>query len=205
MPSNAWHIHEILGRRLRVHDTLANFQLILELFQDDYFDNKERAEVLLTMLYPNPQGFIEAYRDEAKEALSETLWDCFGIDIDGTRPHEDAALDFDEDKAKITATIRAAYGLSYDELLNLPYTEAMTLLMLAPEETPMGQALKYRLGKPPTGKHITREERCAWEEGRRFYRLKGKSDKHKAQDQAEAASDAATRAFEERKRRLNRG
>lgn len=205
MPSNDWHVHEIFGHRLRIRDALANFQLLLELFEDEYFDDEERTEVLITMLYPNPQGFLEAYGDGARDALSETLWECFGIDIDGTREHDEPVLDLDEDKAKITVTARAAYNLSWEQLQALPYTEAITLLMLAPEETPMGQAIKYRVGKPPTGKHVTREERMAWEEGRRFYRLKGKPDKHKSQDQTAQASDAATRAFEERKRRLSRG
>lgn len=187
---------DILGHRVRVYDTLDDFLLVRAALQDELLDGEDRFWILVEMIYPDPEAVYEAIGDDLPAFLSETLYQCFGIDIDGTRPHDDRrALDWDEDRQRIIVTGRTAYSMGWDDLRRIPYTEACALMMLAPHETPMGQAVYYRLGKPPKETKYNKEQVKAWRDARKHYRLQS-TEKNSIERQmaAEAAQfDALAR------------
>lgn len=197
--SSAGRVHEVLGRRVRCHDSLGTFRRVLRALTDGELDGRERFSVLVRLVWANPGAVAEAFGADTQRALSETLWECFGIDIDGNREHSDKrAFDLDEDEARIAVTVREAYGLDLEALDRVPYKEACSLIVMAPRDTPMGQAVYYRLGKPPKRTKWNQDEVKAWHDARDYYRLRGtKADA----DPTERANAEASSAFEAMKRR----
>ena len=174
MPSST--VYDILGRACRVRDTLADYLLVIELLQDGQVSDADRFTLLVNMAFADPQGALDAFGEGIPEALDSALWQAFGIDLEGDRIVDGKrAIDWDADRPRIIATSRAAYGLSWQELSALPYREATDLMGLAPHETPMGQAIYYRVAdEPDFGKgEDARRRREAWRKQREHYRLKG--------------------------------
>ena len=198
MPSSA-HVHKVLGRRVRVCDTVRTFRRVMRALQDEELDTREREIVVLRLVYADPDAVARAFGPDLHEAIQETLWDCFGIDVTGERPNDGKkAFDLDEDRARIIVTVREAYGMDWDALEDTPYKEACALLLMAPHDTPMGQAVYYRLGKPPKRTKYNGKEISAWREAAEAYRLRGTGD---AEDATERANNEASSAFEAMKRR----
>lgn len=157
---------------MRVHDTLGDFLLVRDILQDELLDDQERFDALLMVLYPDPQGVCDALGEDVLGFLTATLWDCFGIDIDGTHEaDENRIIDWDEDRDRMMVTARQAYQMGWDHLTQLAYKEACGLMMLAPHETPMGQAVYYRTAKPPKQTKHNAEYVRDWRKARDAYRL----------------------------------
>ena len=191
-------VYEVRGRRVRVKDSLRTFLSVCRLLADDRLDVFGRMVILLPMVIENPDGFLDAFGDESHEALADIVWDAFSIDLTGERAVDKAekVIDWDEDKARIVATVRAAYTLSYDEFLDTPFNEARALIGMAPHDTPMGQALYYRTAEPPRRTKHNKEEVERFRKMKEAYRL-GKSH-------ADNANDRATSEFDMLERRLGR-
>lgn len=195
-PSNeSWHVIDVEGRKVRVYDTLRDFLLIRDALEDELLDDAERWDVLLAMLYPDPQGVCDALGEEVVHFVGETLWEAFGIDLHGTHETDDTRLvDWDEDRDYITATTRTAYGMGFEEFSGLPYRECCTLVALAPHETPMGQAVYYRTAKPPKVTKYNAEERKHFREARKFWALGRRRTRARGEDM-EAKQSAADASF----------
>lgn len=181
-----------------MRDSLGELMLVREMLADPVLDDQSRGVALLAMLYADPAGVLAAVGEEGiARFMAETCWECFRLDVDGGHACDAASraerergplVDLEEDGPRIWATFRAAYGLSPEQTLDLPYTEAMALLGQAPRETPMGQALYYRTAERPRATRWNSEERRAFDECRRLYALHG----HGGDDDG---NDAATAAF----------
>ena len=198
MPSE--RVFEVRGRRVRVKDSLRSYLSIAEMLSDERLEAEDRAALLLPMAVVNPAGFVEAFGLESFAALAEVLWEAFGIDLLNEHPgeHGEKVMDWREDHERIVATVRAAYTLSYEELLDLPYKEAATLVGMAPDGTPMGQALYYRTAEMPKHVKADKEASKAYRKLREHYRLKG------GEQGTDAANRAATSEFDALERRFGR-
>lgn len=162
-------VYEVLGRKVRVLDSLRNGVLAEEVIRDPLFEPEERAAIVCGIVLPDPEGFAEEFGSEAGEAVLGVLEAAFGFSEDSG----DRVLDFAEDAARIRATARAAYGLSPEELSEMPFSEAVELIAMAPRDTPVGQALYYRTAEPPKRTKSNGEQVDAWLEAREHYRIKG--------------------------------
>lgn len=189
------HVLTVSGIDVRVDDSLANFQLVCEALDDDLLEDGERFDVLLYLLYADPQGVCDALGDHVLGFLLDTLWEAFGIDLKGEHETDDRRLlDWEQDHDRIVVTCRAAYGMGYDEFEDLPYKECCLLMGLAPHETPMGQAIHYRVAKPPKATKYNREQVEDFRKAQKFYRL----EKHRpttGRDATREANDAASASF----------
>lgn len=180
-----------MGRKVRVHDSLADFLLVRDALEDETLDEFERWDVLLALTYEDPQGVCDALSDQIAAFLTETLWEAFGIDLDGTHESDDKRLvDWDEDRDYITATTRTAYGMGFDEFARLPYRECCVLVGLAPHETPMGQAIYYRTAKTPKQTKYNHEEIKRFREARRFWAIGGAKRQRSVETQQSQADSS---------------
>lgn len=197
-PSRDWHVIDVEGRRVRVHDSLADFLLLSAMLEDESLDDGERWDVLLAMLFPDPQGVCDALGEGVVHFVHECLWEAFGIDVDETHGADGEKLvDWYGDRDYITATTRAAYGMGFEEFSGLPYRECCALIGMAPHETPMGQAMYYRTAKPPKETRYNREEVKRFKRARKFWALgsaKGKAASVEAQQTSADSSFAAMAA-----------
>lgn len=191
-PSNRdWHVIEVDGRKVRVFDSLADFLLIRDALEDELLDDYERWDVLLAMIYADPQGVCDALGEDVVHFVYETLWEAFGIDVEGTHESDDKRLvDWDEDRDYITATTRTAYGMGFDEFARLPYRECCVLVGLAPHETPMGQAIYYRTAKTPKQTKYNHEEIKRFREARKFWAIGGAKKRQSMETQQSQADSS---------------
>lgn len=191
--SPAPSVREVRGRRVRAVDTLDAALRVHECLRDPLLDDRERLEVSMAIVLPDPRRFVSAFADDPVGAFADLLWDAFGIDATGAHrgEWEDPVLDWDEDLPRLKATVLAAYGTRWDDFLQIPYRDACSLVGMAPFETPMGQALHYRTAKRPRRTKHNAEELRAFDEAREFYRLgKGRAAR------PEAANERATAMFD---------
>lgn len=190
MDERPWHIHRILGRSVRVHDDLGTALTIQELLDDPVLDGREKGACVLQLLFVNPQGFVDAFQDRLQEALDEVLAQVFGAHEKGAGA-KGRPFDWKYDLKRIQATVRSAYNLSFEELKAIPYTEACTLMALAPEESPLGQAIYYRMAKRPKATKYNREQIESFDRLKKFYAL----PEDTSADSIEAKNAAASAAF----------
>lgn len=196
MPSEFFHIHKVQGYPVRVYDTLSDFFAVRDALQDDFLDDQDRFHVLLALIFVDPQGVCNALDGDIQSFLAETIWDAFGIDIVGNKEHDDKRiLDWDEDQQRMVVTSRTAYAMGWDDLSALPYKEACLLMMGAPHETPMGQAIYYRTQKPPKETKYNKDQVKAWKEAKKFYALKTRANTEQSMERANAAADAQFQAM----------
>lgn len=197
--SSDWRVHEIMGRKVRVYDSFSVAMRLHAMLSDPELQElctpAELAEAAMFIVLPDPARFAEAFGHDAWRAFQQLLWDCFGMDTDGSHPHEKPVMDWEEDEARIKATALMAYGLTWDRFGELPYMDACSLIGLAPYETPMGQALHYRTAKRPKRTKYNREEVEAFDKAREHYRLRGRG-KAASEGSMKAANAAASSAFD---------
>ena len=108
------HKYEYTGGSITVHDSCRNALLVIELLGDQSVRIGNKPELLMRMLFPNPD---EIPPEQALNALDAVLWDMAGIDLLNTRetPSGGAqAFDWDEDAMRIRASLMMAYGLDWE-------------------------------------------------------------------------------------------
>lgn len=197
-PSRDWHVIEVEGRRVRVYDSLADFLLISTALEDESLSDEERWDVLLAMLFPDPQGVCDALGEGVVHFVYECLWEAFGIDIDETHEADGKKLiDWYEDRDYIVVTTRTAYDMGFDDFSRLPYKECCALIGMAPHETPMGQAMYYRTAKRPKETKYNREEVKHFKKAQKFWALgstKGKATMEAQQTAADSSFAAMAAA-----------
>ncbi len=174
--SYEWH-----GSEIEVCDSARNILSIIELLTG-YGDQDDVSLVLVDRLLFDPPAAYEIAGDEIHQLIYDAMWDVCGLDVTPDGEHMagedgDKWFDWEEDADRIRNSLRAAYGISWDETSdNITFSEATSLITQLAEygvNTPFQQAVHYRLGKPPSAKVVGSDAVDAWHEARDFYELKG--------------------------------
>lgn len=181
-----------MGRRVRVDDSYRIALMLDELADDELLADAEKSQVVAALVLADPKGFAEEFGEDTPEALKSILRDAF--DADASSPASSPKVDLQQDGARIKATMRMAYGMNAEELMNTPWRDVADFVAMSPHETPMGQALYYRTAKRPKPTRYNREEVEAFDRARRFYRLRPK--RHGSADAMQEAQTDLFRAYE---------
>jgi hypothetical protein len=171
------HIYHYEGRAVRIADSLLTALKLLRVFADELLTANDKANAAMMLLFDDPAKVADAFGDKTINLLAFALWEVCGIDMDGTRKAEysgqSPVFDWEKDAERIKATLRGWYGLSWDDALHcLTYRDTCSLIGLAPHESPMGQAIYYRIAKPPERTKYNAEAIKDFEKKKAFYRLK---------------------------------
>ena len=200
------HKYEYTGGSITVHDSCRNALLVIELLGDQSVRIGNKPELLMRMLFPNPD---EIPPEQALNALDAVLWDMAGIDLLNTRetPSGGAqAFDWDEDAMRIRASLMMAYGLDWEtasrELTFAEVCDLLAMLLEADSKTPFAEAVYYRTAKPPKFDGHNREFVDAWKASQRRYRLHSAAAVSEERRREDAAASAA---FESLWKAANRG
>ena len=194
------------GHRVDVCDSARNGILVIELFRDGELSPEEKAQLLVRMLFPDPDAALAAAEGRPGEMLAHIVWEAFGLDIseDGRHAseHEASVFDFEEDAARIRASLLQCYGIEWDEAAGrLTYAGMCSLLGMlleADTETPFQQAVYYRMAEPPKRTKHNADFCDAFEARRRHFAL-GKADA------AQSANDTTADMFAAMKRAAQKG
>ena len=148
------HSYEWRGSSVPVCDSCRNMLLVIELFADESFEPDEKFDILMPMLFPEPARVLELAGAEIGELLKAVLWQACGLDVSGSgEEHPQKVFDWDEDAARIKASLMSAYGLRWDDVADgCTFADACALLAMLMEDdsaTPFQQAVYYRTAKPP--------------------------------------------------------
>ena len=195
------------GLQVDVYDSARNAILVIELFREEELTPDEKAQLLVRMLFPDPDATIAMAGDKLGELLINIAWEAFGLDIsaDGRHAseHEAAVFDFEEDAARIRASLLQCFGIDWDEASrSLSYADMCSLLGMlleADTETPFQQAVYYRTAKPPKrAKHNA--DICDAFAARAKHFALGKTE-----DAAKSANDTTAGMFAAMKRAAQKG
>lgn len=188
-------VYEACGLRVRVYDDARTMMKVIDLFADTLIQPSVKLEVLMRLLFPNFEGVRERAGDRLGELLCSIVWEIAGLDISegGSRRHEKPLFDWDADEAYIRTTMLSAYGETLDALVSrITYRDLAALVLLAPHETPMGQAIYYRTAKPPKPTKYNQDEIREFKRRQRAWRLDATCG---GSGSMESGNDIATSAF----------
>lgn len=185
------------GTPIEVCDSARNVLAIIELFADEEQPAERKQEKLLRWLFFDTQAAIEAAGNDLQELVSDVMWDVCGLDVTPDHIHttEDGspAFDWDEDAARIRASLLSAYGIDWDaKASSMTYSAVSDLLgalLEADSQTPFQQAVIYRKSDPPKRTKHNGDLVDAWNARREHFALKGISDDEIAYQNAAAAAD----------------
>lgn len=185
------------GTPIEVCDSARNVVAIIELFADEAQPAAAKQEKLLRWLFFDPEAAIEAADDGLQGLVEDALWDVCGIDATPGRVHstedEPQAFDWEEDAARIRASLLSAYGIDWDERASsmtfAAVSDLLGSLLEADSQTPFQQALIYRQADPPKRTKHNGDFVDAWNARREHFALKGADD-------AERQSNALAADFE---------
>lgn len=198
-----WH-----GQQVEVFDFARNAILVIELFRDEELEPYHKEQLLVRMLFPDPEAAIALAGEDLGDLLCTIIWDAFGLDVTEDHIHasesETAVFDWKEDAGRIRASLLQCYGLDWDEVSrSLSYSDMCALLgsmLEADTETPFQQAVAYRTTKPPKRTKNNGELCDAFEARRKHFAL-GSSDS----DAAKSANDTTADMFAAMKRAAQKG
>ncbi len=186
--------------RYRVHDDAMTSLRIIELFADPEPTPAQKQEILLRLLFVDPAGVVAATADLGG-LLTSIVEQTTGLDISagGDGRHEEPVFDWEQDEPYIRASLFAAYGRPLEEIAEeLTYRDLCELIGMVPYETPMGQALHYRTGKPPKLTKHNGEQVEEWRKRARFWKLKGRGGGEGSMAGMDAKATDAFAAFKGR-------
>lgn len=195
--------YEWRGKRVQVYDSARAALLCIELFADERLAPEAKAQLLPDMLFPEPDKAREAAGDEPREMVAALVWDAYGLDITGERARDSGqqAFSWQQDAARIKASLMAAYGIDWDRDSSLiPFCDAAGLLgslMEMRESTPFSEAIEARLAEPPKPTKHNRELRAAMAARKSHFALKSEDSPQAA---AKRADDAMADMFAAAKR-----
>lgn len=162
---------------IRMYDDAATALRVIQLFEDETIHEELKLRFLLELLFPNPQGVLEAVSD-LDGLIVHCVSELCGIDVSNGRSPDKDVLSFESDEAYIKTSLWETYGVSFDSIASqVTFRELLQLITLAPFETPIGQALYYRTAKPPKATKYNSEEMKDFRKRKRFWALKGKSER----------------------------
>ena len=188
--------YEWRGHAVEVCDSARNVLSIIRMFDGGTADVGER---LLGMLFLDPMALPVADDEELQALVYDAMWDVCGLDVtpDGRFVQDDDErwFDWDEDADRIRNSLRAAYGICWDDVSDsMTFSEASSLITQLAEygvETPFQQAVHYRLAKPPSAKEVGQRAVDAFYEMRDFYELKDSGGSFGDQGDVDAMFEAA--------------
>lgn len=195
------------GQQVDVHDSARNGILVIELFHDEELQPDEKAQLLIRMLFPDPATAIDMAGDGLGELLVHIVWEAFGLDISADQRHaserEAAVFDFEEDAARIRASLLQCFGTDWDEASrSLSYADMCSLLGMlleADTATPFQQAIYYRTAKPPKRTKHNADICDAFAARAKHFALR------KTEDVAKSANDTTAGMFAAMKRAAQKG
>ena len=199
------HDYDTEQGRFRIHDSARNALLVIELFDDQAFPMAEKLELAAQMVFAKPEQLEQLTPESLLSALDCVLWDFCGIDLLSTRPSTDeaAAWDWEQDAARIKASLLMAYGLDWDECsrkLTFPeLCDLLGMLLETDEKTPFSEAVYYRTAKPPKRDRFNGDYVDGWLKRRRYYNLKREpsvEDESRVKNQMSAMIDSLWKAAE---------
>lgn len=199
--------YEWRGRRIDVRDSARTALLVIELFKDEELAPDDKAPLLVRMLFPDADGAVSMAGDQLGELLIHIVWEAFGLDISADRRHsadyQPAVFDFEQDAARIRASLLQCFGLDWDDASrSLSYSDMCSLLGMLLEadvDTPFKQAVYYRTAKPPKRTKDNAEACDAFEARRLHYALRG------TEATAQCANDRTADMFAAMKRAAQAG
>ena len=164
------------GETVLVRDGAMDAMRCIAALTDSGATGEGRRDAFLAAFLPDVADAACACDWDAEafaEFIDSAVWDVLGLDLRGTRAHEDPVWDLEEDAARIRASFRQAYGIDWDEERGrISFAEFIALVGGCPEDTPLGRAIHYRTRstRPKPTKHNRREvER--WDALHRAYAL----------------------------------
>ena len=193
---NDGHVISILRWKnvsVRVYADAATAFKVIALFADDTLVPETKMEILLYLLFPNPQGVVDAIPD-IQEFLIYCVRKIAGVDADKeNRINQNQIIDWENDEPIIDASLWATYGQSFREISQkVTFVELGHLITCVPHETPLGQALYYRTAKEPKRTKHNQEEIKEFRRMKKFWAIKA----HAKEDSGDAAMTDAFHALE---------
>ena len=190
------HRYEYSGGTVLAHDSARTALLVIDLLGDQSLSEAEKLAVMGQLVLAEPEP-AEMDPDDLVDALDAVLWDMAGIDLTGTRETEGGgvrAFDWDEDQARIRASLLMAYGLDWEDASRrYTFAEVCDLLAMLCEtdtKTPFSEAVYYRTAQPPKRTPTNGDYVDAWKANQRRYRLGGEPTEMERRREAEAAAKA---------------
>lgn len=189
------HKYEYRGAVVLAHDSCRTALLVIDLLGDQSFSDTEKLALMAELVIADPAP-SELDPDDLVGVLDAVLWEMAGIDLVGTREARGGvrSFDWDEDQARIRASLLMAYGLDWEDA-SRRYTFAevcdlLAMLCEADTKTPFAEAVYYRTAEPPRLTPTNAEYVRAWKANQRRYRLGGEPTEMERKREAEAAAKA---------------
>lgn len=193
------HVVEYDGVLIRMYDDALTAIKVIQLFEDKSIHELFKFRLLLDLLFPNPDGVLEAIGDW-DGLVQHCVSELCGLDVSKGRAPDKDVLNLESDAPYINASLWQTYGLSLDSVASqVTFQELIELISLTPFETSIGQAIYYRTAKPPKRTKYNSEEIKDFHKRKRFWALKTSKD---AIDQ-ESGNGAMTDAFSALRRAVN--
>lgn len=189
------HKYTYDGREILVHDSCRTALLVIDLIGDQLLSESEKIAVMAELVLAEPEKIPV---ESLVSTLDAVLWDMAGIDLLGTREADYSgtqAFDWDEDQARIKASLLMAYGLDWEDA-SRRYTLAeicdlLGMLLEAESKTPFAEAVYYRTAQPPKRTPTNADYVDAWKANQRRYRLHTKQAVSEEREREDAAASAA--------------
>lgn len=184
---------------MRVYDDALTALKVIALFGDEDVSPVGKQGILMRLLFPDPEAVAGAVEDMGG-FLALAVWEVAGLDIDGSHEGEygEKVIDWEQDAEVIEASLWHAYSAPPSEIAaKVSFSEFGQLVGLAPHETPIGQAIYYRVADEPKSTKYNQDEVARFRKLRQAWALK---DKGAARSAAAAANDHATSMFGAMKR-----
>lgn len=163
------------GQPVMVCDSARNMLLVIELFSDETLTPESKANLLMVMLFPDPNEVIGRFSDIAG-LLIDVVWQACGLNISNEDMSEKKVFDWDEDAARIKASLSMAYGINWDEECDkrsyMDICDLLSVLLESQQSTPFSEAVHYRTAEPPEGNKYNQKERERFFKLRKYFALK---------------------------------
>lgn len=167
------------GKRVRVYCDAVTALRVAEMLEDEQLDAYTKRELLEELLIVNKAAAREAI-DDFIGFLAEVAWEVAKVDMTGDHASEpgDKVIDWDKDAKYIEATLWQTYSMSAQEMgRKVSLEQFVDLLANAPYETPMGQAIHYRIAEEPKRTKYNEEEIKHFRKMRDFWALEEQKSK----------------------------
>lgn len=196
------------GETVWVCDSALDALRVQEAMHDRSLTDEEKSERVIGIAFADPASVLSRELTEAKGLVANVMWEAFGMDVTEGRIHasecDEAVFDFEQDAARIRASLLSYYGIDWDEAASeMTYADLCALLAQMAEadhqptpgslpsfRTSFAQALWYRTAKPPKGGKLSRELRNAFLATRSALKLGARK-----RDRVDATSDAMAEMF----------
>lgn len=190
---------------------------VLSLFKDRQATAKQKADALYRRMLPCPASLWGRSAEEVTRIIEELAWQAYGLDVTSGHEHasecDEPVFDYDEDAARIKASLLAYYGIDWDKACDdMTFADASALLSQICESdrteslsglptftTPFAQAIFYRTAKPPKPTKANKGLREA------FAAMRDRLAMGSKRSSAEAANDATSGMVESMLRAARKG